>query len=138
MPVLADLRTIASAEAAYEAVNAGFPDALECLASPGQCLRGYPRDGPAFISGTLAGLASENGYRRAFHPGPPAPEELRRHSVCSPSALSEWAYTAEPLRDGRGRKAFCTDRSGRICMFLEGKVPPIVGGRCPSPCDRVQ
>jgi hypothetical protein len=138
VPILQDVRTVGSAQVAYENFNAAYPDTLQCLARPWECIRGYRRDLPPFVSETLADLTTENGYARAFHPGPPAPDEVRRYGGCSPSALSEWAYTVEPARDKRGRKAFCTDRSGRICAFLSGKVPPIVGGRCPSPCDRVQ
>jgi hypothetical protein len=136
--VLGDLRTVITAQAAYEAVNAGFPDTLQCLAAPKDCIPGYPPDSPPFLSATMAGLTPENGYVRAFHPGPPAPTARYVPHVASPSSLAAWAYTAVPSRDRRGRKSFCADSTGRICATVDGSPPIVVDGQCASPCERVQ
>jgi hypothetical protein len=136
--VVNDLRSLRSAEAAYEASNAGFPDVPGCLAGPQRCIPNYPKDAPPFLSTSLASLAEENGYVRAFHPGPAAPGVACPPQACSPSSLMAWAYTAVPIRDRRRRKSFCVDSTGRICALLDGKPPSVVEGRCPSPCERIQ
>jgi hypothetical protein len=130
--ILTDMRKIQSAEGAYEATMS-FYGSLECLAVPTDCIKGYPSGHP-FLSKTLANLVPENGYSRQFFPGPAAP----RTALWSPGSLRAWAYTATPIRDGRGRKAFCADSSGRICAGVDGRAPAVTDGQCITPCDRVQ
>jgi hypothetical protein len=136
--ILNDLRKVLAAQAAYEASNAGFPDTLRCLSAPQDCLPGYPKDAPPFLSATLANLVPENGYVRAFHPGAAAPSALRQLQFSSPSSLAAWAYTAVPATDGRHRKSFCVDSSQRICVTVGGRPPVVVNGQCASTCERIQ
>jgi hypothetical protein len=136
--IVNDLRTVLMAEAAYEAANGGFPDTLQCLAAPQGCVPGYPKDAPSFLVATLANLVPENGYVRAFHPGPAAPSALRQSGVCSPSSLVAWAYTAVPATDRRKRKSFCVDSTQRMCATMDGGSPVVVNGQCGSPCQRIQ
>jgi hypothetical protein len=136
--ILNDLRTVMAAQTAYEAANAGFPDTLECLSAPQDCIPGYPPNAPPFLSATLASLGPENGYVRAFHPGPPAPTALHVPHLASRSSLAAWAYTAVPSRDRRNRKSFCVDSTQRICATVDGSPPVVVNGQCASPCERVQ
>jgi hypothetical protein len=133
--ILRDLRKLISAEAAYESLNAGWADTLECLAAPANCIPGYPKDAPPVLDSTLARLVPENGYARAFHAGPPA---QLVSPLSSPSSLSAWAYTAVPMKDRRGRKAFCADSTQRICATLDGSMPAVKDGQCVTPCERVQ
>lgn len=132
--ILTDMRKLLSAEGAYAASNGGFYGSLECLAVPTDCLKGYPSGYP-FLSKTLANLVPENGYSRQFFPGPTPPPGARPMSLGS---LTAWAYTATPVRDARGRKAFCADSSGRICAGVDGRAPAVTDGQCVTPCDRVQ
>ncbi len=133
--ILNDLRKVISAEAVYESLNGGFPDRLECLGAPRNCIPGYPKDAPAVLDAALARLVPENGYTRQFHPGPPA---RLVPPTSSPSSLASWAYTAVPSHDRRGRKAFCADSTQRICATLDGSSPVVHDGTCGMPCERVQ
>jgi hypothetical protein len=136
--VLNDLRAVRSAEATYGASNLGLPDTLKCLSTPQECIPNYPAHAPVFLSATIAGLVPEGGYRRLFHPGPAATKDQCRPDLCSPSSLTSWAYTATPEKGGQGRRSFCVDSTDRICGFRDGAPPAVVGGFCPSPCDRIE
>ncbi|HEU0109158.1 MAG TPA: DUF4190 domain-containing protein [Vicinamibacteria bacterium] len=125
---LGDVRAVILAEAEYQKANAGYFDRLECLATPEQCIPAH--HGPSLISASLVSSATENGYRRAFHPGPraqPTPPNA------SPSSLMAFAYVATPAAPGRtGVRTFCGDASGRIC-YATGAVVPVLGA-CPEDC----
>lgn len=136
--IVNDLRAVLSAEAAYEAANLGVPDTIRCLGSPQSCIADYPKDAPPFLSAALANLVTENGYARAFYPGPPASKDACPAGHCSGSSLSGWAYTAVPTSDRRKRKSYCVDSARRICAVADGSPPAVVGGHCPSVCERVQ
>ena len=60
---------ILAAEAAYQSVNGGGYDTLQCLAWPASCIPGYPGDGPRFLPEPVPS-AQEAGYVGRFHPGP--------------------------------------------------------------------
>jgi hypothetical protein len=132
-PALADARTIASAELAYAGSNGGFYDEPRCLAKPASCIPGYPPDGAPFLYPELASLATRRGYARRFHPGPrPSADEIAKLKA-SPSSLRGYAYVlvpAPPLVPGS--PAFCIDDTGVICWRLDGAMPDIRGGRCPT------
>ena len=130
-----DLRAVQDAQATYQAMNAGGYDTLECLAAPSRCMRGYPEGAPVFLPAHLATLAPENGYVRTFHAGQPLPATAPH---ASRSSLLGWAYTAVPERERSGRKSFCADSTGRICVFLDGAAPRVEDALCPSPCERIR
>lgn len=128
--VLADLRTVLSAQAAYQEKNEGFADAdLECLARPSECLPEYPADAPAFLDGSLAAPGERKGYRWSFHPGPPPDEILLRGSDTS---VTSYAYVAVPVDPGyTGVRAFCGDSNGAVCFTADGTAPPLAeDGTC--------
>jgi len=130
---IGDIRTVISAEAAYQASNAGQYDTLECLAAPLRCIPSYPPSGPTFLDSAPT-QAEKTGYRRRFHPGPPA-DAAGRGTSYSPSSVTSYAYVAEPIHAGQtGVRAFCGDDTGIVCEVADGKVSPIVDGRCPSDC----
>ena len=135
--IVNDLRALLSAQSAYEAANLGFPDTLRCLGSPQACIAAYPKDAPPFLSAALANLVTENGYARAFYPGPPASRDACPAQHCSASSLSRWAYTAVPTSDRRKRKSYCVDSARHICAVADGSPPAVVDGQCPSPCERI-
>jgi type II secretory pathway pseudopilin PulG len=129
---IGDIRTVISAEATYQAANAGFYDNLDCLHAPARCIPGYPATGPTFIDSSLLQTV-KGGYRRSFHPGPAA--EAGGGSI-SPSSLQSFAYVAEPVTANQtGVRAFCGDSEGIICYTPSGRMPPPVDGRCPSDCN---
>jgi type IV pilus assembly protein PilA len=126
---IGDVRSVITAEAAYQEANAGYFDTLECLAAPEHCIPGF--HGAATIDARL--LATEkNGYRRRFQAGPraePTPPKA------SPSSLMSFAYSAVPAQRGKtGVRSFCGDSTGRICYVRDGSEPDVSRGACPADC----
>jgi len=65
-------------------------------------------------------------------PGTRGSDPLRCTAV---SSLQAFALVAVPVQAGRtGIRSFCTDLSGRICVFADGSVPATQGGVCPPTC----
>ena len=120
--VIGDVRTVLSAQAAYQAANGGFFDSrLACLLGPADCVPGYPAKGPRFLDGNLASLESKNGYRRSLVPGSPAEGD---DGVVSRSSARSFAYVAVPVEPGdTGLRGFCGDSSGTLCFTTDGSAP---------------
>jgi hypothetical protein len=119
---IGDVRTVISAEAAYQSANRGFYGELPCLGAPATCIKGYA--GPQFLAGRLASLEVKSGYRRAFHPGPRGPRAR---------SLRAFAYTAVPVEAGKtGVRSFCGESSGVIRFHPAGGDIDPVNGVCPA------
>jgi type II secretory pathway pseudopilin PulG len=130
---IGDTRSVISAEAAYQYANAGHYDSLECLVAPGGCIPNYPANGPTFVGSDFA-VPVRAGYRRSFHPGPAASGSGAGTSF-SRSSIESFAYVAEPEAPNRtGVRSFCGDASGMVCSVMNGPMPAIAAGRCPSEC----
>ena len=54
---IGDIRTVISAESAYQSSNAGFYDTLTCLSTPSGCIPSYPPTAPTFLDQNLASNA---------------------------------------------------------------------------------
>ena len=134
--VIGDVRTVISAEAAYQSVNCGSYGRLECLSNPRSpgCIVDYPAAAPTFLDPALSSAQVKSGYQRSFHPG--------TEMVSSPGpgcpggkGLESFAYTAEPAARGQtGVRGFCGDDSGRICYTTDGRAPSVTNGRCGEDC----
>jgi type IV pilus assembly protein PilA len=121
---IGDIRTVISAQAAYQASSDGYYGTMECLANPNPCIPNYT--GPTFLDPQLAGLQPKGGYKRAFHPGAPAD---------GGSGLMSFAYTAVPMEQGKtGVRAFCGDSTGMICSTADGGMPEVRDGSCGQNC----
>ena len=61
---IGDIRTVISAEAAYQSAASGFYGELTCLAIPGPCITGYV--GPTLLDGSIGvnALVNKSGYTR--------------------------------------------------------------------------
>jgi len=128
---IGDIRTVITAEAAYQSVNGGYYDRLECLAEPSRCIPGY--SGPSVLSTEIARAAKKNGYRRSFHTGTPVSP---RPSAVSPTSMMSYAYVAVPDQQGTtGVRAFCGEPSGRICYRVDGFMPEDLADACPTDPD---
>jgi hypothetical protein len=125
---LTDVRTVLSAEAAYQGVNQDYVDTLECLAKPSSCIPGYPATSPTFLDVSLTRPEPKNGYRRWLVSGPPV-ENLP--SSASRTSTRHFAYVAVPL-DSRWR-SFCADETGVIFQAPKGITPNIRDGHCDDP-----
>jgi hypothetical protein len=127
--VVGDIRTVISAEAAYQASNGGYYDAeLSCLSSPVRCIPGYPPNAPTFLDRALASATPQSGYAREFHAGPLAPN---LPAFASPHSVLVYAYTAVPTEPGRtGVRSFCGDSSGVVVFCADGRRPPVSNASC--------
>lgn len=123
---IGDIRTVISAEVAFESTAQGYGD-LACLAKPASCLKNY--SGPAFLDEALSGATEKTGYKRAFHPG--APGKMR-------GTYRAFAYTATPIEAGKtGVRSFCGDATGRICVDPKAPIVPMAGA-CPQTCTELK
>jgi hypothetical protein len=135
---IGDIRSLISAEAAYQSANGGYHDSPGCLAEPVRCIPGYAASAPSFLDSELASLQVKGRYVRSFHPGPPAePEDIRR-SRASTTSLQSYAYTAVPLAPDDDLRGFCGDSSGLICATRDGSAPIVQDGRCADGCTPLQ
>jgi type II secretory pathway pseudopilin PulG len=134
---IGDLRTMVSAQVAYQSANAGYYESnIECLATPAvNCIPNYPATGPSFVGQNLT-RSPRHGYDFQLFPGSrPDPLDL---STMSPSSVAEFAYLAKPVESGPGRRVFCADQNGIICQWHDGTVPDVSSGRCPADCNILQ
>jgi type II secretory pathway pseudopilin PulG len=127
---IGDIRTVIMAEAAYQSINGGYYDRLECLAEPSGCIPGY--SGPSMLSTEIARAAMKNGYRRSFHAGTAV---APRPPAVSPTSMMSFAYATVPDKKGTtGVRAFCGDHTGVVCFKLDGVLPEALAGACPAEC----
>src|SRR5262245_12936068 len=113
---IGDIRTVISAEAAYES-TAGSYASLECLTAPTQpgCIVGYPEGQPRFLDPALAAASLNSGYRRTFVRGE------AKSTTANPRGIATFCYGAAPVQAGQtGVRSFAGDQSGRICFDAEG------------------
>lgn len=119
---IGDVRSVISAQAAYQAAGGGFYGDIGCLPAPSSCLKGYA--GGRFLDPEMAALEVKGGYKRAFHPGPRGARAR---------TLRSFAYTAVPVEPGRtGVRSFCGDSSGAVRFDPRGADIQPVGGVCPA------
>lgn len=131
---IGDIRTVISAQAAYQSSNGGFYDGrLACLNHPfTDCIPKYPPTSPTFLDSQLASLATKGFHVRAFHPCPPPPAETVSEAKASPSSVPCWVYVAWPEKVGVGGvRSFCGDNTGVIGFRSDGSVPDgVKAGTC--------
>jgi hypothetical protein len=121
---IGDVRTVISAEAAYESTN-GYYDTLECLNKPSACIPGYSTTSPTFLDATLAQAEPHLQYRRWLIPGPPV---TGLPASASRTSFRRFAYVAVPL-DSRQR-SFCGDATGQLFEAPNRIDPKIRNGQC--------
>jgi len=133
---IGNVRTVISAQAAYQTVNQGFYDGRwECLSGPQTCIPDY--SGPTFIDASLF-AGSRSGYIHELQGGAPAAAARG----ISPSSTDAFAVIAYPVAAGKtGVRAFCGDASGRVCAIVNGRKDELVAGasgqsgvRCADAC----
>jgi type IV pilus assembly protein PilA len=116
-----DMRTLVSAQAAYQSSNSGFYDGnLACLVQPGggACIPSYPTNAPTFMDSQIASLNPKSGYSRSWLAGAvlaPLP------AYASPTSIGGYVYSATPVSVGQtGVRGFGADFSGLICYTPSG------------------
>jgi hypothetical protein len=125
---IGDIRSVISAQAAYQMSNGGYYEGrLDCLAKPSECLPEYPSTSPTFIDPAIASLQPKSGYRRSLHTASPGAVP----SSSSRSSVEAYAYIAVPITPGQtGIRGFCGDASGILCSTADGSEPGVRNGAC--------
>jgi len=126
-----DIRSVVSAEAAYQSANFGYYGPMTCLAQPAACLSGSTF--PSFLKTEVTSLATRNGFRRRFDEGARAPAKDVGAGKASRSSIASYAYWIIPDPPTPGSKARCGDASGVICEPPDGQAVP-TKGECPKGC----
>ena len=117
-----DIRTVISAQAAYQGANTGYYDGkLTCLVRPSGCIPSYPSAAATFIDSLIASQAGKSGYNRNFVAGP-APAALPPQA--SPSSVLGYTYIGTPIAQNQtGVRGFGGDSSGLLCYTTAGAAP---------------
>jgi type IV pilus assembly protein PilA len=132
---IGDIRTIISAQAAYQGSNGGWYDGnLSCLQAPSTCIPLYPATAPVFLDSNLAqGNINKSGYTRAWNPAPAAPAD----PDTSPTSVGAYVYGATPtVQNQTGVRGFAGDAAGVLCYTPDGAVVPMTAefGVDPTGC----
>ena len=137
--MIGDIRTVISAQAAYQSANGGWYAAdLQCLSIPSGCIPGYQLASPTFLDPQVAGAAgaaSKQGYNRMFWPGGQAPN---LPTTSDPNSTGQYAYAGTPsVQDQTGVRGFAGDASGVICWTPDGTDPSGGLASLPNPCSPI-
>jgi type IV pilus assembly protein PilA len=125
---IGDIRTVISAQAAYQSANGGWYDGnIACLYTPAtSCIPNYPANAPTFLDSVIAGQFPKSGYTRTFAPGA-APVNFNT-AISSGSSVSSYVYLASPVSQGQtGVRGFGGDSSGVLCFTPAGTMPTTSG-----------
>jgi len=125
---IGDIRTVISAQAAYQSANAGlYASDMTCLVQPvngATCIPSYPTNGPTFVDSAIAATVAKSGYNRSFVPGP-APAPLPAGAGASSTGV--YTYEATPVVAGQtGVRGFGGDSSGVVCYTPSGASPGVL------------
>ena len=131
---IGDIRTVISAQAAYQSANGGwYSGSLSCMSNPfgtAVCFPNYPTGAPTFLDNTLAPIAavasvSKSGYQRVFYPG--ASPGVINTNVSGTDAVTGYVYTATPVTANQtGVRGFGGDHSGVLCFSSIGTEPTML------------
>ena len=131
---IGDIRTVISAQSAYQSSNGGWYDAnLTCLTSPAGCIPSYPSAAPTFLDSQLTTTAQpKSGYSRSFEPAALAPAA----ATISKSSTGNWVYHATPTTQNQtGVRGFAGEAGGRICFTPQGAVVKSAAGVIDPNCN---
>ena len=121
---IGDIRTLISAQAAYQSANGGFyTSSWPCLVAPATgCIPNYPTNAPTFVDSQIASLQAKSGYARSNGSFGPAPAPIP--AISDPNSVSAYVYSASPVNIGQtGVRGFAGDSSGVICFSSTGVAP---------------
>jgi type IV pilus assembly protein PilA len=125
---IGDIRTVISAQAAYQSANGGWYDGnFTCLNGPfSGCIPSYPTNSPTFLDSQLASMQSKSGYDRSFSGGQ-LPTSINSN-ISSPTATTSYVYWATPTSGGQtGVRGFAGDSSGILCFSTDGSNAATTG-----------
>jgi type IV pilus assembly protein PilA len=125
---IGDIRTVISAQAAYQSANGGWYDGnVSCLTAPfTNCIPNYPSNSPTFLDSQLTSLLPKSGYSRSFAAG--AAPTAWNTNISSNSSVTSYVYWGTPTSGGQtGVRGFAGDASGVLCYSTDG-TPAVTTG----------
>jgi prepilin-type N-terminal cleavage/methylation domain-containing protein len=129
---IGDIRTVISAQAAFQSANGGwYGGSLSCLNNPqggNACIPNYPAGAPTFVDAAIGGPAAgaKSGYNRTFTAG--APPATINTNVSGTNSVSSYVYLTSPVNQGQtGVRGFGGDASGVLCFSTTGVAPATTG-----------
>jgi len=127
---IGDIRTVISAQAAYQSANGGYyANDFTCLVDPFGCIPNYPTNSPTFVDSAIASLVPKSGYNRFTPSFGPAPTNINTQLSGASTSVSSYVYTATPVNQGQtGVRGFGGDSSGIVCQSPDGTEPAFVSG----------
>jgi prepilin-type N-terminal cleavage/methylation domain-containing protein len=138
---IGDIRTLVSAQAAYQSANGGLYDnALTCLVSPATgCIPSYPTNAPTFLDSQLGAATAKSGYTRQWLPGG-AVAGASLSAAQSPTSTGSYGYLTTPIAQGQtGVRGFSGDQSGVLCFTQNGVSTGVTtSGNDPALCTPLQ
>jgi prepilin-type N-terminal cleavage/methylation domain-containing protein len=126
---IGDIRTVISAQAAYQSTNGGYYEGnFTCMSANGGCVPNAPGNSPTYLDKVLADQAPKSGYTRQYNAGA-APVDPEVGNTLSPTSVVTYAYLAQPLNQGQtGVRGFGGDSSGILCFTADGALPGLNNG----------
>jgi type IV pilus assembly protein PilA len=127
---IGDVRTVISAQAAYQSTNGGWYESdWSCLAANGGCVPSVPTQAPTYLDSQIAALTPKSGYGRAT-PSFGAAGPTGTDPTISAGSVAAFVYTATPMALGQtGVRGFGGDASGIVCYSIDGTTPPNAAGQ---------
>ena len=126
---IGDIRTVISAQAAYQSANGGwYSSSFPCLNVPtgGGCIPSYPANGPTFLDVNVVSQNAKSGYQRSFTSGATVTVNT---AISGSSSTSTYVYSALPVTVGQsGVRSFGGDASGVLCFKADGSQVGISNG----------
>jgi type IV pilus assembly protein PilA len=134
--MIGDIRTVISAQAAYQSANGGwYAVGMPCLTTPSGCIPLYAATSPTFLDPQIANLQPKQGYSRFFWPGV-VPTGLP--STVDPNSTGQYVYGGSPTnQDQTGVRGFAGDASGVICWTNDGSDPSNGLASLPATCSPI-
>ena len=114
---IGDIRSVISAQAAFQSAANGWYAPILCLSTPATCIIGYPASAPTFADSTITATTPKSGYNRSFFPG----VEPSTLPTTLTLVVDGFCYGANPSTIGQtGVRGFGGDASGRVCQNIAG------------------
>ena len=128
---IGDIRTVISAQAAYQSANGGwYAQLMPCLSVPRNgttCIPNYPTNGPTFLDPNLTAQTPKSGYARSFQAAPALTGIST--AISGSASTSAYAYLTTPVTQGQsGVRSFGGDASGVICFRSDGTAVTATNG----------
>jgi type IV pilus assembly protein PilA len=137
---IGDIRSVISAQAAFQSAASGWYAPITCLGAPtavATCVIGYPATAPSFADPSIVALLPKSGYNRTFTEGlPPSPAPPATLLV---GVVDGFCYGAFPSTIGQtGVRGFGGDASGRVCQDIAGADMCGGASAMPGTCQVIQ